>query len=62
MRAYLTISGFLFALLFVLHVWRVVAEWNGFDEAFWFVSTTALLALGLAVWAWRLLGELGRRG
>lgn len=54
MRAYLVITGALFALIAVLHIWRVIAEWSGFDGGFWFVSLTAILAGGLSYWAYRL--------
>jgi hypothetical protein len=62
MRAYLAITGVLFALLAVLHIWRVIAEWNGFDGGFWFVSLTAILAAGLSYWAYRLFRGLVRQG
>jgi hypothetical protein len=60
MRAYLAITGTLFGLLFLLHIWRVLAEWSGFNAGTGFVLLTAMIALGLSVWAFRLFGSLGR--
>jgi hypothetical protein len=62
MRAYLTITGTLFGLLFVLHIWRVIAEWSGFNSGAGFVLLTAMIALGLSVWAFRLFATLNRQG
>lgn len=62
MRAYLAITGTLFGLLFLLHIWRVIAEWNGFNSGAGLVLLTAMIALGLSVWAVRLLATLNRRG
>jgi hypothetical protein len=61
MRAYLAITGLLFALVAILHVWRLIAEWSGFDDGFWFVSVTAILAACLSYWAWRLFADLIRQ-
>lgn len=60
MKAYLVTTGILFAVIAILHVWRIVAEWNGFDVAFWFVAGVGALALFLSIWAWTLLA--GGRG
>lgn len=54
MKAYLVTTGTLFALIAVLHIWRIIAEWNGFDVGFWFVAGVGALALGLSIWAWTL--------
>jgi hypothetical protein len=62
MRAYLAITGTLFGLLFLLHIWRVIAEWSGFNAGTGLVLLTAMIALGLSVWAVRLLATLNRRG
>jgi hypothetical protein len=61
MRAYLAITGTIFALLALLHIYRMFAEWNGFGSDFWTVVVTTLLALGLSYWAWRLFTGLARQ-
>jgi hypothetical protein len=61
MRAYLAITGTLFGLLFLLHIWRVIAEWSGFNSGTGFVLLTAMIALGLSVWAFRLFANLNRQ-
>ncbi len=53
MRAYLITTGSLFALLTILHVWRVIAEGPQVANPWWVLITVA--AAGLSVWAWRLL-------
>ncbi len=62
MRAYLAITGTLFGLLFLLHIWRVIAEWSGFNSGAGFVLLTAMIALGLSAWAFRLFATLRRNG
>jgi hypothetical protein len=54
MKAYLITTGSLFALLTVLHVWRVIEEGPHLATNPWWVLIT-LAAAALAVWAWRLL-------
>lgn len=61
MRAYFAITGMLFALIALLHVWRIIAEWSGFDAGFWFVAATTVLSAGLSFWAWRLFMNLARQ-
>jgi hypothetical protein len=61
MRAYLAITGTLFGLLFLLHIWRVIAEWSGFNSGAGVVLLTAMIALGFAVWAFRLFVDLSRQ-
>ena len=51
MKAYLATTGVLFALLAVLHVWRLVAEWPGIRSDFWGVAGGTLLSAVLALWA-----------
>ena len=62
MKAYLAITGTLFGLLFLLHIWRVIAEWSGFSSGTGIVLLTAMIALALSVWAFRLLARLNRQG
>jgi hypothetical protein len=60
MKAYLVTTGILFAVIAVLHVWRVIAEWNGFDAEFWLVAGVGVLAALLSIWAWRLRAATDR--
>ena len=54
MRAYVTTSGTMFALLVIAHIWRVALEgWSVALDPFFVVST--LVAGALAAWAWRVL-------
>jgi hypothetical protein len=54
MRAYVMTTGVIFFLLVVAHVWRMAAEsWRLAREPEYIVIT--LIALGLSVWALRLL-------
>ena len=62
MRAYLAITGTIFGLLFLLHLWRVIAEWSGFSSGAGFVLLVGMIALALSVWAFRLLATLSRQG
>ena len=52
MRTYLWVTGALFALLTVVHVWRMIVESSARDP--WFVLITAISAL-LSGWAFKLL-------
>ena len=59
MKAYLLTTGALFALLSVLHVWRVAAEWPHADKgSVAGMAALVVLTAGLAFWAWRLLRAL----
>ena len=58
MKAYLAVTGTIFALLGALHLWRAVAERDHLttDPAFFFsVVGIGVVAAGLAVWAIQLL-------
>ena len=57
MRAYLVVTGALFALLALYHLWRIFEDWSGFDAALWTLLVTMAFCGGLAYWAWRLFGE-----
>ncbi|HEY6222173.1 MAG TPA: hypothetical protein VIW26_00170 [Gemmatimonadales bacterium] len=54
MKAYLITTGTVFAVLVVLHVWRLVVEGGHLlaDPFFWLIT---LVAAGLSVWAWSLV-------
>ncbi len=54
MKTYVLTSGIIFALLALLHVWRIVAEGTHLLANVWWVGIT-VGAVALAVWAWRLL-------
>ena len=55
MKAYLATTGVLFAVLAVLHVWRLVAEWPGIRAEFWIIAGGSILSAVLALWALKLL-------
>jgi hypothetical protein len=64
MKAYLVMTGILFAVLAALHVWRAIAEWPQATAFPWFVlGMAALVGVpgALSWWAWRLLRDLSRR-
>jgi hypothetical protein len=52
MKAYLATTGTLFVILAALHLWRLTLESHLARDP-WFMLTT-LIAVALAVWAWRL--------
>jgi len=59
MKAYLIISGTLFGVLVLVHVWRVIVEGPHLarDPAFVLVTVAAA---ALSIWAWRTLRRLPR--
>ena len=59
MKAYITTSGIVFALVALAHVWRVSVEGIHVLNSFWFVFST-LLAIGLSAWAWVVFKRLPR--
>ena len=62
MKAYLAITGTLFAVLALAHVWKVIDEWPPQAQRIEFVSEAAIgiLAASLAIWAWRLFRSASR--
>jgi hypothetical protein len=60
MKLYLTLTAVVFALLTIMHVWRVVAESVALAKDPFFLLTT-ILSAALCVWATRLL-IVSRRG
>jgi hypothetical protein len=58
MRAYLAISGAIFAFFGVLHLSRVVTDWN--LEEMGYLIIAGAISIGLAAWAFRLFRQLGR--
>ena len=54
MRAYIGITGLVFALMFAAHVARILAEGSGLlHEPL--IVVTSVIALGLSIWALVLL-------
>lgn len=59
MKAYLGVTGSVFGLIVVAHIWRIVEEGRNVLDVWWVLLT--LLAAAMAVWAWRLFRQLPRR-
>jgi hypothetical protein len=59
MKIYLIVSGTLFGLLALVHVWRIIAEGSHLARDPWFVLIT-LVAAALSFWSWRVLRRLPR--
>jgi hypothetical protein len=59
MKAYLATTCVLFALLTIMHLWRMVAEAGGPGTDPWFILIT-LVAAAFAVWAGLLLRQTRR--
>jgi hypothetical protein len=53
MKAYVTTTGVVFALVAVLHIWRAVEEGTSVARNPIFVASTIASAV-LAVWAWQV--------
>jgi hypothetical protein len=62
MKAYLITTGTLFGVLAALHVWDTVTSWSRIagDPSFLVMPSLGLVAAGLSVWAFRLLGSAAR--
>lgn len=54
MRAYIITTGWVFGLLVIVHVWRMIEEGTHLARDPFYVLVT-LLATALCVWAWRVL-------
>jgi len=59
MKAYLVISGTIFGLLALVHLWRIIAEGPHLARDPWFVLIT-VAAAALSLWSWRVLRRLPR--
>jgi hypothetical protein len=57
MKAYVTTTGVLFALLVLVHIWRAIAEGESMLRDPFRISVTVLCAV-LAAWAWRVRSKL----
>ena len=55
MRSYVIITGVIFALVTLIHVWRMVEEPHLFREP-WFLLLTAVTA-AISLWSWRVAGR-----
>ena len=53
MKTYVLVTGILFALLTLVHVWRMIVERQLATDP-WYLGITTLAAL-LSLWAWRVL-------
>jgi hypothetical protein len=58
MKAYVAITGILFGLLTVIHLWRMIEEPHLARQPF-FLAVTALSAV-LSLWSWRAARASGR--
>jgi hypothetical protein len=54
MKAFFWTTGIVFALITIVHIWRVFAESTSLAKDPWFVLIS-LVAAGLSVWSFRLL-------
>lgn len=54
MKAYLILTGLVFALIALSHVLRLFQEGKAPLHNPWFI-VTSLISLAMSVWAWRLL-------
>ena len=64
MKAYLTVTGLLFALLALAHLFRTIADWSRFGAEPGLVlggPGIGLVAFALSLWAFRLLRLTVRR-
>ncbi len=59
MKAYVTTTGVLFGVLFVVHLWRAFEEGPGLATDPWYIVIT-LASAALCVWAWRVLRPASR--
>jgi uncharacterized membrane protein required for colicin V production len=63
MKAYLSISGTLFGLFALWHVFELISHWRTLESDQWFtisMSAVAVLSGVLCIWAWVLL-KLNKR-
>ncbi len=62
MKAYLMTTGTLFALLALVHLWRIIGEWPRLitDPGEILEAAIGVAAAALCIWAWRLLRVVPR--
>jgi hypothetical protein len=58
MKAYLIVTGLIFALLTVLHVWKAIAEWTAGPGYLAGVAVFVAIPAAFSAWAWWLLRKL----
>jgi hypothetical protein len=59
MKAYVSTTGVVFALLVLVHLWRVAEE--GMRQAMDpFFAFGTMVSAALCIWAWRVYGKLPR--
>jgi dolichyl-phosphate-mannose--protein O-mannosyl transferase len=58
MRAYLAVTGTLFALLALSQIWEITVAWRR-PEAALRPAASAVLFIALAIWAWKLFARRG---
>jgi len=59
MRTYLLVTGIVFALLALAHVWRVIEERSSLAKDPWFLIIT-IVAAAFSFWAFRLYSKSAR--
>jgi hypothetical protein len=59
MKAYIITTGVVFTLIALAHAARIVDEGPHLAREPFFIITT-VMAVGLSIWAWRVLGQLRR--
>jgi hypothetical protein len=60
MKSYVMTTGTLFALLVLVHVWRILEEGTHLATDPWYILVTTAAA-ALSAWAWRLLRLMARQ-
>lgn len=58
MRRYLLVTGTIFGLIVVAHIWRAIAESHQLARDPWFIALT-VVAAALSIWAFRLARRRG---
>jgi hypothetical protein len=57
MKLYLGTTGTIFGVLAILHVWRIIIEWDHLIGQTWYFASIAVIgifAAALSIWAWSL--------
>jgi hypothetical protein len=62
MKAYLIVTGFIFALMAVVHIWKAIAEWNVSLGYLAGMGALVFIPAGFSAWAWLLLRTLPDSG
>jgi hypothetical protein len=59
LKAYIAVTGLIFAVLALAHALRTLVEWPqaGMNAGFMLIPAVGVAAAGLALWAWRLLRQ-----